>query len=1105
MKRQSTQVFNVIFALVFCVFGFTNVNAQLPGPGVDPNSVILDDFESGSLSKWKATSVDRGQKQSIELADAEQGDPVKFGRYALRLTVDYTTAQADQTITSGFVTTDYQIAGNSSSSSGTRRIGFWCYVSPDQPGIQGAWFRCSTRKIGATSGINQIDMVPNEINWTGWKYVYVDVPANHEFHPSNGIRIMVLKSYPNYYMKGYLIADNIRNYDPAYAEDLYQPTIDAFTANNQAISGEFTTNEFVFEATYHDSGSVISGINYNNLKISIDGTEFKKGDNGLTIDSINSKISLSNLKLSNDTHTASVYIEDRFGNFTTRTNTFTVNAQGGTSTTFELVPAEKAYIGKSFELKLKTNNAQDVKELAIVMNCNSFGSIASTGGVVFAESAKSSTYSYDAHTGNLTLNITNNVATASNNTLATITVDITKFISASDALTCTPVSSKAIFADNSTSLFKLFNTFSRPITATYAFSVLKRVVGAGGEVKTLDLSGSALPAANVIVVTDAFAPIETVQSDANGIATNMKFTNSVQTVRMLVEKGGDYSYMETVRTLAPKLTKDPTYIHSGITENPNTAKTITWMANPVTSVDAAIMKLAKKADGEAAFKEYIGTTRISEYNAVAGLGVTRSFAVTVNNLEPGTDYIYQVGDGTNWSATHEFATTTNDNKFSFCVFGDVQASSIEHMNRMISAGKKIAAMETKPAFCTQVGDFNDSDDRFDLMSLYGSFVNTCDTFANINWAGGYGNHEYMGNPDADNIKFYNGHPILETSNKYDVKAVGTGSYYIEIGNLLFINLDWEHHGSGYAFATVMQEQAKFLEEILSKTTKTWKVVNMHYPIYPSQFTNGAQTTYPPIFDKYGVQVFLCGHGHSYQRTQVKGGVYLSDPNNLRTFTPVIGGTLYWQAGEMKVATQQSRWFHCEVEGKKMTVNVFDANDNRMNDESFVLYAGGIGESTVNFSIESGNGTLKATVDNSEISTGNTVSQDKQVIFTATPAEGQAVKSWTINGKTVLQGNVLKLYPDTNLTVSVAFGVPTACKTVFAPNLNIYPNPSKDILNITGAESCTLKISNIMGTTLQVQKVTYANEAVNLNGLPAGIYFFRFEKDGESKVMKVIKQ
>ena len=65
-----------------------------------------------------------------------------------------------------------------------------------------------------------------------------------------------------------------------------------------------------------------------------------------------------------------------------------------------------------------------------------------------------------------------------------------------------------------------------------------------------------------------------------------------------------------------------------------------------------------------------------------------------------------------------------------------------------------------------------------------------------------------------------------------------------------------------------------------------------------------------------------------------------------------------QAGDMKTSNAQGRWFHCEVEGKKMTVNIYDYNNNRMNDESFVLYASEMGQSTVNFGVESGQGTLK---------------------------------------------------------------------------------------------------------------------------------------------------
>ena len=55
---------------------------------------------------------------------------------------------------------------------------------------------------------------------------------------------------------------------------------------------------------------------------------------------------------------------------------------------------------------------------------------------------------------------------------------------------------------------------------------------------------------------------------------------------------------------------------------------------------------------------------------------------------------------------------------------------------------------------------------------------------------------------------------------------------------------------------------------------------------------------------------------------------------------------------------------------------------------------------VNFSVDGGNGTLKATVGGTEINSGDTVEQGKTVVFTATPDSGFHVKGWTLDGNAV---------------------------------------------------------------------------------------------------------
>lgn len=79
------------------------------------------------------------------------------------------------------------------------------------------------------------------------------------------------------------------------------------------------------------------------------------------------------------------------------------------------------------------------------------------------------------------------------------------------------------------------------------------------------------------------------------------------------------------------------------------------------------------------------------------------------------------------------------------------------------------------------------------------------------------------------------------------------------------NADWEN-------------QLPWLEKELSNSNATWKVVFGHHPIYSSGVYGSNQAfikTFTPMFKKYGVQLYINGHEHSYERTRaIDGTTYL---------------------------------------------------------------------------------------------------------------------------------------------------------------------------------------------------------------------------------------
>ncbi|NDW10899.1 T9SS type A sorting domain-containing protein [Dysgonomonas sp. 520] len=1106
----------VLFMLLLWMSGLATLQAQpTTGPGVDPNALLLMDFEDGDVTGWTTNTIGRGEKVSVELMDADNGDPVRFGRYAVKLNWDLTEAQSNQTLACLYSPPGdaYVIPASSVSQ---RKIGMWIYASPECE--KNIWFRLQQfTPPGSTPGVDAgyITVFGNEISytyWTGWKYHEFIIPADH----TNKKMGPPSKTTPSYGMfrllqagsgtggkqltKGYFIIDNIRV--TTVAEDVSKPTISSLTGNGTALSGAtLQTGAITLSAAYSDTGGSAesSGINASSACFTVDGVLYKTGDANFTSDATTA--TLTGLKLRNGTHTVVAHVEDNFGNMQTSTATFTVDDPSVEATTITLVPDNEAHVGNMFEMKINTNKSQDIKELDITIELGTLGSIDATNGVVFAPSVTNKSFNFNTTSRQLTIHLENDHTASAVETLATIKINIPESCISSDAIRCNPVLSTAKYSDDVTEPFSLFAAFSKPALSTYNFTVLKRIVGTDGEVLVTDLSGNPVSGATV------YANSISGTTDANGVAL-FNFTTSQQAIDMYAGKDGKFSYTSIVRTLTPQLTNIPSSIRSGTTIDPTTSKTIVWMSNPVTTLDPVIIKIAKKADGESSFVQHTGISEILEFDA--GNAVTKGSKVTVTGLEPGTDYIYQLGDGTNWSPTREFTTTTVTNKFSFSAYGDLQATSTSDMAHWLAAATTLEALPTKPFFSLNVGDIVDNDNNWGYHSYYSQLFDQRSGFANIDLTAAYGNHEYMGTENAKIIKFLNAHPTLQPSPNYDIDKIGDGSYATVYGNMLVIGLDWEHKGGGYTALARQTEQAKWMDEVMTlHADKTWKIVTLHYEIPNSSFTSTALATLGPVLDKHNVQIVFCGHGHTFRRVQVKNNVW-TPSSYTRTAAPVKGaGTMHWQLGGMRPSDGNSqRWVFGEVDGKKITFTVRNGSNEIVDNECFTLYASEINNYAVNFNTVSGNGTLTATVDGTAITTGNQIADDRYIVFTATPDTDYKVKEWKLNGSVVGDAkNTFTLFGlEAASTITVEFEYnKVGIEDVSASDLTISPNPFADVVRIANAEDSTLQIMDVTGTMVHSQKIAGAEETIRLENLSSGVYFFHVKKDGQAKTVKMIKK
>ena len=75
-----------------------------------------------------------------------------------------------------------------------------------------------------------------------------------------------------------------------------------------------------------------------------------------------------------------------------------------------------------------------------------------------------------------------------------------------------------------------------------------------------------------------------------------------------------------------------------------------------------------------------------------------------------------------------------------------------------------------------------------------------------------------------------------------------------------------------------KKQLAWLEQNLAASDAAWKIVFGHHPIYSSGFYGNTQAfidDLSPLFAKYNVQLYLCGHDHDYERSKdIQGTTYI---------------------------------------------------------------------------------------------------------------------------------------------------------------------------------------------------------------------------------------
>lgn len=359
--------------------------------------------------------------------------------------------------------------------------------------------------------------------------------------------------------------------------------------------------------------------------------------------------------------------------------------------------------------------------------------------------------------------------------------------------------------------------------------------------------------------------------------------------------------------------------------NPQTTQTIQWRTSPATS--AGVVGYRKKAEVNRFYPEPLhevaAETRVLNTPNVLNDPVSHRHTAVLQNLEPGTTYVYAVGNGTRegWTELAEFTTApAGARPFSFIYMGDAQ-NGLDRWGSLVHT-----AFRERPdaAFYLMAGDLVDRGNERDDWDSF--FFNAAGIYDRRPVVPVLGNHEYQGGEP----KLYL--DLFTLPENGPCEAGAERVYSFEYGNALFVVLDSNQKP---------EDQTAWLKDVLSKTKATWKFVAYHHPAYssaPNRDNKDVREHWIPIFDKYHVDLALQGHDHAYLRTHpMKGGKKVDAPKDGTVYLVAVSGTKFYdqaardytEFGMTKVATYQV--LDIQISGDRLVYRAYDVDGNLRDD------------------------------------------------------------------------------------------------------------------------------------------------------------------------------
>lgn len=877
---------------------YGNVEASMDvNIGLKP--VVLEDFENG-LDRYYEESGAR--YKSVKLSETTDEEYVRFGSKAAKLKYDFTDTVG---ISGAYINTKgkdqyIDIPGY------PEKISVWVYGDG-----QKHWLRGQLRDgNGAAVDIDYTDEKQG-LDFTGWKYIEAAVPKGRPLPLQISMPIRYMETKNTNKNDGTLYIDQIQALYGPNTDDMDPPVlkdfspVDGSTIHTSTPKIHVYGEDFGYDPIKHPGTALIDP---DKVRMYVDGQLVQhgfyppKGEIHYT----------PSVPLADGIHVVMVKIRDLNGNRAEKEWMFTVDT-GASRLVY--AGADNAYAGNVYKVEVKGYKPSNIKraEVEFKVDPNLIEKIEVVAGDKLAPANIEHHIAPDGKV-NLKLSDVNQLNLKDDEALARIEYHLKSDVSGTFKVEFK--SGSIAFADKGNTDFSFFGL---PMHAAIQYHLRLNwnadgvAEGQDTVLGVVDEAGAPVQGAR-IVTRDG---IELGVTGADGKLTTNKLTSTVQEYELQANEGVRFSPIVKFKVSPLAGSELPYNISVSMGEDPATSRGFTWHSK--INVDASVVEIVKKKD----FLDFNNANAIrvngtSNMLHTWDIGTVRVHKAVVQGLEPGTEYVYRVGNGSDKvSEQGAFKTAELDGtRTKFLFFGDSQSEDQAGFKLWGNIVRKAVTDQPDYDFILQAGDMVENGFKEDEWNMW--FKAVQDTFLKTTVVSVVGNHEVTGTRKNDDFLAHFNNP------QNGINSLKGSNYSFDYHNAHIAVLNSEYD---------FEEQKEWLRRDLAATDKTWKIVTFHRGPYGSKNNEKRiREAWTSAFDELNVDVALNGHDHVYLRTYpLRGGKPVGEGEGTTYIVAGSSGPKFYevvpQDWQYKIdGTKAQIYVAVEVVGNEMKFLVKNIND-----------------------------------------------------------------------------------------------------------------------------------------------------------------------------------